>query len=141
MNALCAVIRPMSSVLRPVSSKHCFGRLPISCSPYTAAQSCSSGTPPRQKERILLDDAENGFGFIRSNAQPAKPRSTSVTEVRGPYYSAYGKRHLQDLLETMGYHIDGLKFAGGSFSLMPEAAVREVVDIAHRYGVYVSTGG
>lgn len=90
---------------------------------------------------ILLQDKDNGLGFVRSNKKPAKPRSTSVTEIRGPYYSAYGKRHLQDLLETMSFHIDGLKFAGGSFSLMPESAVRELIDMCHEHGVYVSTGG
>jgi len=41
----------------------------------------------------------------------------------------------------MGYHIDGLKFAGGSFSLMPEERVRELIDLAHEHQVYVSTGG
>ncbi|KAK1773791.1 Phosphosulfolactate synthase [Copromyces sp. CBS 386.78] len=41
----------------------------------------------------------------------------------------------------MGHHIDGLKFAGGSFSLFPEAHLRELIDLAHSHGVYVSTGG
>jgi phosphosulfolactate synthase (CoM biosynthesis protein A) len=45
------------------------------------------------------------------------------------------------VLETMGYHVDGLKFAGGSFSMMPEGAVRELIDLAHQHEVYVSTGG
>jgi phosphosulfolactate synthase (CoM biosynthesis protein A) len=62
-----------------------------------------------------------------------------VTEIRGPYYSAYGKRHLQDVMDIMGHHIDGLKFAGGSFSLMPEKSLRELIDIAHADDVYVST--
>lgn len=39
----------------------------------------------------------------------------------------------------MGYHIDGLKFAGGSFSLFPEDKLKELIDLAHEYGVYVST--
>lgn len=52
-----------------------------------------------------------------------------------------GKRYLQDVLETMGHHIDGLKFAGGSFSLFPEDKLRELIDLAHDHGVYVSTGG
>lgn len=39
----------------------------------------------------------------------------------------------------MGYHIDGLKFAGGSFSLFPEENLKELIDLAHQYGVYVST--
>ncbi|KAF8422983.1 putative sulfonate biosynthesis enzyme [Tirmania nivea] len=89
----------------------------------------------------LLQDQGNGFGFIRSNPREPKPRARGVTEIRGPYYAAYGKRHLQDVLETMGYHIDGLKFAGGSFSLMPESRVRELIDLAHEHDVYVSTGG
>jgi len=41
----------------------------------------------------------------------------------------------------MGYHVDGLKFAGGSFSLFPEAQLRELIDLAHSHNVYVSTGG
>uniref|UniRef100_A0A8H7N144 Phosphosulfolactate synthase n=1 Tax=Bionectria ochroleuca TaxID=29856 RepID=A0A8H7N144_BIOOC len=41
----------------------------------------------------------------------------------------------------MGHHVDGLKFAGGSFSLFPETKLRELIDIAHDHGVYVSTGG
>lgn len=62
-----------------------------------------------------------------------------MTEIRGPYYAAYGSRHLRDIMETMGSHVDGLKFAGGSFSLMPEKSVREMTDIAHENDVYVST--
>lgn len=59
--------------------------------------------------------------------------------MRGPYYSAYGTRHLEDVLETVGAHVDGLKFAGGSFAVMPERRVREIIEVAHRNGVYVST--
>lgn len=52
-----------------------------------------------------------------------------------------GKNYLSDVLETMGHHVDGLKFAGGSFSLFPEVKLRELIDMAHEHGVYVSTGG
>ncbi|KAF4966374.1 hypothetical protein FSARC_5944 [Fusarium sarcochroum] len=90
---------------------------------------------------ILLEDKEKGFGFIRHNNRPPKPRSVGVTEIRGPYYSAMGKRYLQDVLETMGHHVDGLKFAGGSFSLFPEDKLKELINLAHEYNVYVSTGG
>ncbi|EXJ96091.1 cysteine sulfinate desulfinase [Capronia coronata CBS 617.96] len=100
-----------------------------------------STSPIQSQAKTLLEDKENGFGFIRNNPRTPKPRTKGVTEIRGPYYSVYGKRHLQDVLETMGHHVDGLKFAGGSFSLMPESAVRELVDLAHEYDVYVSTGG
>ncbi|KAJ9150595.1 Phosphosulfolactate synthase [Coniochaeta hoffmannii] len=88
----------------------------------------------------MLED-EKAFGFIRHNPRPPKPRKVGVTEIRGPYYSAMGKRYLQDILETMGHHVDGLKFAGGSFSLFPEPALRELIDLAHSHGAYVSTGG
>lgn len=57
----------------------------------------------------------------------------------------------------MGTHVDGLKFAGGwshllisilivtltqyigSFSLFQETPLRELIDLAHDHGVYVST--
>ena len=32
---------------------------------------------------------------------------------------AHGQRYLEDVLETMGDYVDTLKFAGGSFTLMP----------------------
>ncbi|KAL2392075.1 Protein HEAT-STRESS-ASSOCIATED 32 [Exophiala dermatitidis] len=108
---------------------------------HTSGQRLLSTTPVQNQVKTLLQDKENGFGFIRHNPRTPKPRNRGVTEIRGPYYSAYGKRHLQDVLETMGYHVDGLKFAGGSFALMPEGAVRELVDLAHQHDVYVSTGG
>ncbi|KAK5939347.1 hypothetical protein PMZ80_008651 [Knufia obscura] len=100
-----------------------------------------STTSNLKQDPTLLQDKQNGFGFIRSNPRPDKPRQVGVTEIRGPYYSAYGKRHLQDVLETFGHHVDGLKFSGGGFSLMPEGRLRELIDIAHEHGVYVSTGG
>jgi phosphosulfolactate synthase (CoM biosynthesis protein A) len=52
-----------------------------------------------------------------------------------------GKRSLSDVLETMGYHADGLKFASGSFTLFPEKELSEVIDLAHSHDVYVSTSG
>jgi (2R)-phospho-3-sulfolactate synthase (ComA) len=75
------------------------------------------------------------------NHRPAKPRRTGVTEIRGPYYTPMGRRYLEDVLETMGPCIDSLKFAGGSFTLMPQRVVKELIDICHRYDVLVSTGG
>jgi phosphosulfolactate synthase (CoM biosynthesis protein A) len=81
------------------------------------------------------------FSFLQVNEREVKPRKRGLTEIRGPYYSAYGRRHLEDLFETMGAYIDSLKFAGGSFTLMPERAVREIVDLCHEHDVLVSTGG
>jgi phosphosulfolactate synthase (CoM biosynthesis protein A) len=84
---------------------------------------------------------ERAFAFLRVNERETKPRNRGVTEIRGPYYTPMGKRYLEDVLETMGAYIDVLKFAGGSFSLMPRKAVKELLDICHRYDVMVSTGG
>lgn len=84
---------------------------------------------------------QTAFSFIPRAARPFKPRKTGLTEIRGPYYSAYGHRHLADLLETVGAWIDGIKYAGGSFALMPPEAVQSINKLAHDHGVYVSTGG
>jgi len=86
-------------------------------------------------------DQNRAFSFLRVNRRPPKPRRTGVTEIRGPYYTPMGKRYLQDVLETMGAYVDSLKFAGGSFSLMPRYAVKEIIDICHQHDVLVSTGG
>lgn len=84
---------------------------------------------------------ERAFKFLRINQRPGKPRSRGMTEIRGPYYTPMGKRYLQDVLETMGAYIDALKFAGGSFSLMPRPVVKELIDLCHAHDVLVSTGG
>jgi len=85
--------------------------------------------------------APRAFDFLKINERPAKPRPRGVTEIRGPYYTPMGKRYLQDILETMGAYVDVLKFAGGSFSLMPREALKELVDLCHEYNVLVDTGG
>ena len=41
----------------------------------------------------------------------------------------------------MGVYVDALKFAGGSFSLMPREVVKELIDLCHEHDVLVSTGG
>jgi len=84
---------------------------------------------------------DRAFSFLRLNQRPAKPRTRGVTEIRGPYYTPMGKRYLKDVLETMGAYVDALKFAGGSFALMPEQAVKELIDLCHAHDVLVSTGG
>ncbi len=84
---------------------------------------------------------ERAFPFLKINERQGKPRKIGVTEIRGPYYTVMGKRYLEDILETMGEYVDVLKFAAGSFSLMPRQAVRELLDLCHRYNVLVSTGG
>src|SRR5437870_8438843 len=87
------------------------------------------------------EDSERAFAFVKVNQRPGKPRSRGITEIRGPYYTPMGKRYLEDILETMGTYVDSLKFAGGSFTLMPRSAVKEIIDVCHRRQVLVSTGG
>lgn len=81
------------------------------------------------------------FSFIPVNRRETKPRKRGVTEIRGPYYTPMGVRYLEDILETMGGYVDILKFAGGSFSLMPETAVRAMIELCHKHNVLVDTGG
>lgn len=84
---------------------------------------------------------QRAFSFIPLNDRPKKPRDQGLTEIRGPYYQVMGQRLLADVLETMGPYVDGLKFAGGSFALMASEEVKRLIDLAHCYDVYVSTGG
>lgn len=84
---------------------------------------------------------ERAFAFISLNTRQDKPRRQGLTEIRGPYYSVMGVRYLSDILDTMGRFVDGLKFAGGSFALMPRLEVRNLIELAHQHDVYVSTGG
>lgn len=84
---------------------------------------------------------ERAFAFLRVNEREEKPRRHGLTEIRGPYYTPMGQRYLEDVLETMGEYVDSLKFAGGSFTLMPKSALTEIIETAHRFNVQVSTGG
>src|SRR5438045_5351851 len=95
----------------------------------------------RNKREGELKSADRAFAFLHTNPRQQKPRCIGLTEIRGPYYTPMGQRYLQDLLETMGPYVDSLKFAGGSFSLMRKMRVRELIEIAHRFKVEVSTGG
>jgi phosphosulfolactate synthase (CoM biosynthesis protein A) len=84
---------------------------------------------------------DHAFPFIHLNERPGKPRKRGMTEIRGPYYTVPGKRYFEDLFEMMGNYVDAVKFAGGSFSLMPRKAVKEIIDLCHKNNVMVSTGG
>ncbi|EPS63508.1 hypothetical protein M569_11276, partial [Genlisea aurea] len=79
--------------------------------------------------------------FFADEDRPEKPRRYGVTEVGGSRYSLLSRNSLQDLLESIGDFVDGLKLTGGSnSSSMSKTYIKEVIDIAHNYGVYVSTG-
>ena len=84
---------------------------------------------------------ERSFPFLRVNKRKTKPRKRGLTEIRWPYYSVVGRRYLKDLFEMMGNYVDSLKFAGGSFTLMSNKAIKEIIDLCHKHDVLVSTGG
>jgi phosphosulfolactate synthase (CoM biosynthesis protein A) len=88
-----------------------------------------------------MNENERGFSYLRTNERQNKPRARGITEIRAAYYTPFGKRYFEDILETMGTYVDSIKFAGGSFTLMPRVAVREIIDLAHSHDVLVSTGG
>ncbi|KAJ4975923.1 hypothetical protein NE237_001029 [Protea cynaroides] len=78
--------------------------------------------------------------FFEDEDRPEKPRRYGVTEMRSPNYTLLNQNVLQDILESTGQFVDGLKFSGGSYSLMPRQFIKEITDVAHRHDVYVSTG-
>lgn len=92
-------------------------------------------------KRPNLVPEDRAFDFLKMNPRPPKPRFRGVTEIRGPYYTPMGRRYLEDIFETMGSWVDALKFAGGSFSLMPRKTIKELIDLCHANNVQVSTGG
>ena len=86
-------------------------------------------------------EQERAFSWVKRNDRQGKPRTKGLTEIRGPYYSVMGPRYLEDVLETAGDYVDSLKFAAGSFSVIPKKALAQLLDLAHSYDVNVSTGG
>lgn len=83
----------------------------------------------------------NDFAFIKTNPRSIKPRASGITEIRGPYYSCMGKHYFSDLFEMAGQYIDSLKFAGGSFALLPDKVLHDIIELAHSHDITVSTGG
>ena len=103
--------------------------------------STTNATRDHRRQQASGQASERAFDFIHLNPRESKPRSRGLTEIRGPYYAPMGPRYLTDLLETMGAYVDSLKFAGGSFALMPREAVQRLIEVAHQHDVLVSTGG
>lgn len=81
------------------------------------------------------------FEWLQRNERPEKPRKVGMTEIRAAYYSNFGISYFRDILETSGNYVDSIKFAGGSFTFMNPDKIRETNELAHEYGVLVSTGG
>lgn len=73
------------------------------------------------------------YSFLPANSLDPKPRQKGLTEIRGPYYAPVTKTYLDELLSDWGDYVDGIKFAGGAFSLMPEERLRELIETAHKH--------
>lgn len=95
----------------------------------------------RQEKRKRKMSVYRWKSFSEDEDRPEKPRKYGVTEMRGPHYSFFSQGVLEDVFESMGQFVDGLKFSGGSHSLLPKTFIREVADMAHKHDIYVSTGG
>lgn len=78
--------------------------------------------------------------FNDDGDRPEKPRRYGVTEMKGPNYSLFSRGLLEDVLESMGHFVDGLKLCDGSHTVMPKNYIKEVTDMAHKHNVYVSSG-
>ena len=94
-----------------------------------------------KSSRKTWKEQERAFDWVKRNERQGKPRTRGLTEIRGPYYSVMGPRYLEDVLETAGDYVDSLKFAAGSFSVIPRKSLKQLLDLAHSYDVLVSTGG
>lgn len=81
------------------------------------------------------------FDWLRRNERQVKPRTIGLTEIRAAYYSNFGMSYFKDILELSGNYVDSIKYAGGSFTMMNPEKIREINDLAHSYGVEISTGG
>jgi phosphosulfolactate synthase (CoM biosynthesis protein A) len=82
---------------------------------------------------------ERAFSFLGVKERQGKPRTEGIKEIRGPYYTPMARRSLEDIVDTMGSHVDSLKFAGASFALMPRRALLEITKLCHEHDVLVST--
>ena len=91
----------------------------------------SSCNPWRQQTASTI----NSFSFLPSNKLPGKPRKSGLTEIRGPYYAPVTATYLNELLSDWGEFVDGVKFAGGSFTLMPKDRLSALIEVAHKHGM------
>ncbi|KZP07281.1 phospho-3-sulfolactate synthase coma [Athelia psychrophila] len=85
------------------------------------------------------------YSFLPTNILHSKTgrgeRLNGLTEIRGSYYNPVTYTYLNELLLDWGPFVDGVKFAGGSFTLMPPERLKKLIDMVHSHGCYVSTGG
>ncbi|EJD00876.1 phospho-3-sulfolactate synthase coma [Fomitiporia mediterranea MF3/22] len=122
------------------------GSLKAAC-PYANVHRARLFSSTAQAKELKAGEtsADSPFSFLPSNALVPKSgrgeRSKGLTEIRGSYYNPVTYTYLDELLSDWGEFVDGVKFAGGAFSLMPPSRLKRLMDMIHSHDVYVSTGG
>jgi phosphosulfolactate synthase (CoM biosynthesis protein A) len=86
-------------------------------------------------------DSERAFSFLRLNGRPGKPARADHRNPRGPYDDTFGRRHLEDVFETVGAYVDTLKFAAARSRSCRAAPSPNLIELCHSHDVRVSTGG
>lgn len=87
---------------------------------------------------VLATKHQPPFAFLPANAlDPKHNRNKGLTEIRGPYYAPVTSTYLDELLSDWGEYVDGVKFAGGAFSLMPEDRLKGLIEVAHKHSEYI----
>lgn len=90
---------------------------------------------------MYTPDTGAALSFLRLNHRPHKPRTSGITEIRGPYYSVVGPSYLEDLFAVAGPYIDSVKIPGPAIALLSASTLTELVELSHRHQVRVSAGG
>ncbi len=104
--------------------------------PISAARALhSTASLANSNSNSSSSSSTHPFSFLPANAlEPKAKRTRGLTEIRGPYYAPVTKTYLDELLKDWGEYVDGVKFAGGAFSLMPEDRLRALIETAHKHG-------
>ncbi|KLO15680.1 phospho-3-sulfolactate synthase coma [Schizopora paradoxa] len=102
----------------------------------------SSSSPANEAKET---SADSPYAFLPKNKLIRKhghgERSKGLTEIRGSYYNPVTYTYLNELLSDWGEFVDGVKFAGGAFTLMPPSRLKRLIEMIHSHNTYVSTGG
>ena len=118
---------PQAIQQRPIMLAHSLRALCRTANPHRAL----STTAPR----LVSSQPSYSFNFLPANSLDPKPaRSKGITEIRGPYYAPVTNTYLDELLSDWGEYVDGVKFAGGAFTLMPDDRLRGLIDTCHKHG-------
>ena len=85
------------------------------------------------------DLKERAFEYIPVMPRSGKPRDRGITQVRD--IKGRGMAEMEDICQTAGEFIDVYKMACATQRLLPKEIVKKKIDLCHRNGIEVSTGG